>query len=146
MSARRRNFLSMLDNAVRWTGMSARVADQMSPAPSADARHRPLRWIPLWLIASSCVLFVFSLIRPSVLLTSLGSIVGTMALGIHVKGPLGSPWLEDDEREAALRKDSFLFCFGLLAFLNCVGQLLLLPLSHLHHWQTDESVFVAPPP
>jgi hypothetical protein len=60
-----------------------------------------------------------------------------------VNGPLGKPSLEDDEREAALRKDSFLFCLGLLAFLNCVGQLLLMSLSHLQNWQTAESIFVA---
>jgi hypothetical protein len=66
-----------------------------------------------------------------------------MAPSIHMNGPLGKPSLEDDEREAALRKDSFLVCFALLAFLNCVGQLLLMTLSHLQNWQTGQSVFVA---
>jgi uncharacterized membrane protein YqjE len=43
--------------------------------------------------------------------------------------------LEDDEREAALRKDSFLFCLGLLTVLNCLGQPLLMILSHWQDWQ-----------
>jgi hypothetical protein len=80
---------------------------------------------------------------PSVLLTSLGSIVAAIAPSIHMNGPLGKPSLEDDEREAALRKDSYLVCFGLLAFLNCVGQLLLMSLLLLEHWQIAQSVFVA---
>ena len=36
-----------------------------------------------------------------------------------------------------------LFCFGLIAVLNCVGQLLLMTLSHLQSWQIARSVFVA---
>jgi hypothetical protein len=123
--------------------MPARVADQMSDAPSVDRKHRPLRWSPIWPIAFSCTLFVLSFIWPSVLLTSLGTIIAAMAPSIHTNGPLGKPSLEDDEREAALRKDSFLICFGLLAFLNCVGQLLLMCLSHLWNWGTADSVFIA---
>ena len=48
MNTRRRNILSILDNALRWTGIPARVADEMSDAPSVDRKHRPLRWIPIW--------------------------------------------------------------------------------------------------
>ena len=80
---------------------------------------------------------------PSVLLTSLGTIIAALVPAIHVYGPLGKTSLEDDEREAALRKDSYLVCFALLAFLNCVGQLLLMSLSHLWNWETAHSVFVA---
>jgi hypothetical protein len=133
----------MLDNAVRRTGIPARVADEMSDAPTVDRKHRPLRWIPIWLIAFSCALFILSLSWSSALPTSLGAVIAAMVGGIYTNGPLGKPSLEDDEREAALRKDSFLFCFGLLAFLNCVGQLLLMSLSHLWNWQTGHSVLVA---
>ena len=80
---------------------------------------------------------------PSAVLTSLGAVIVALVPSIHTNGPLGKPSHEDDEREAALRKDSFLFCLGLLAFLNCVGQLLLMSLSHLQNWQTAHSVFVA---
>jgi len=143
MKKRGRNILAILDNSVRWTGIPARVADQLSDAPSVDRKHRPHRWSPIWLIAFSCILFVLSLMWPSVLLSSLGSFIVAMAPSIHMNGPLGKPSLEDDEREASLRKDSYLFCFALLAFLNCVGQLLLMSLSHLWNWETAQSIFVA---
>jgi cytochrome c biogenesis protein CcdA len=60
-----------------------------------------------------------------------------------MNGPLGKPSYEDDERERALRKDSFLFCLGLLACLNCLGQPFLMILSHLQNWQTAHSANVA---
>jgi len=143
MKKRGRNILSILDNAVRWTGFPARVANDMSDAPSVDRKHRPLRWSPIWPIAFACILFVISFMWPSALLTSLGAVIAGMASSIHINGPLGKPSLEDDEREAALRKDSFLFCLGLLFFLNCVGQLLFLGLSILQNWQTAQRVSVA---
>jgi hypothetical protein len=147
-------FLSRLDNALRWTGLPARVADEMSDAPSVDHKHRPLRWIPIWMIAFSCVLFILSLTWPSALdrvslgvivalVPSLGAVIVALMPVIHISGPLGKPSLEDDEREAALRKDSFLFCLGLLAFLNCLGQPFLMILSHLQSWQTARSASVA---
>src|SRR5271170_3520093 len=154
MKPGRRSILSRLDDTVRWSGIPARVADEMSDAPSVDRKHRPLRWIPIWPIAFSCALFILSLTWPPALdLVSPGAviavIVGLMAgiMGmvpsIHMNGPLGKPSLEDDEREAALRKDSFLFCLGLLACLNCLGQPFLMILSHLQNWQTAQSVSVA---
>jgi hypothetical protein len=36
-------------DALRWTRVPARVADEMSDAPSVDRKHRPLRWIPIWM-------------------------------------------------------------------------------------------------
>jgi hypothetical protein len=143
MNKPRRSFLSMLDQSVRWTGIPARVADQLSDAPSVDRKNPPLRWSPIWTIAFACALFVLSLKWPSVLLTSLGVVIAGVASSIHISGPLGKPWLEDDEREAALRKDSFLFCFALLTFLNCAGQLLLMGLALLQKWQTADVVLVA---
>jgi hypothetical protein len=154
MKHSRRSILSRLDDTVRWTGIPARVADEMSDAPSVDRKHRPLRWIPIWPIAFSCALFILSLTWPPALdLVSPGAViavtVGLMASimgmvpGIHMNGPLGKLSLEDDEREAALRKDSFLFCLGLLAFLNCLGQPFLMILSHLQNWQTVHSASVA---
>jgi hypothetical protein len=139
--------LSRLDNTLRWTGIPARVADEMSDAPSVGRKHRPLRWIPIWPIAFSCALFVLSLTWPSALMAalvpSLGGVIVALVPVIHTNGPLGKPSLEDDEREAALRKDSFLFCLGLLAFLNCLGQPFLMILSHLQNWQTAHSTSVA---
>ena len=146
--SRREAFLSRLDSTLRWTGIPARVADEMSDAPSVNRKHRPLRWIPIWPIAFSCALFILSLTWPSVLnlvalVPSLGGVIVALVPTIHMNGPLGKPSLEDDEREAALRKDSFLFCLGLLAGLNCLGQPILIILSHLQNWQTAHSASVA---
>jgi len=143
MNAPRRNILSILDGAVRWTGIPARVARDISGAAHIERRHELLRWTPLLLIAFSCCLFVLCVMWPSVLLTSLGAVVVAWAPAIHMKGPLGRSALQDDEREAALRKDSYLFCFALLAFLNCVGQLLLLGVSVWQEWQPGHRVLVA---
>jgi hypothetical protein len=132
MKPSRRSILSRLDDTVRWTGIAARVADDMSDAPSVDRKHRPLRWIPIWPIAFACALFILSLTWPPALdLVSPGAVIAVimglmagiigMVPGIHMNGPLGKPSLEDDEREATLRKDSLLFCVGLLAGLNCLA-------------------------
>jgi len=143
---RSHNILARLEDALRWTGIPDRVADDLSGDPSL--KHRPLRWVPLLLIAFSCALLVLCLIWPPKI--SPGAVVGimtSMALSIvtggvlvYTNGPLGKPAREDDEREAALRKDSFLFCLGLLAGLNCLGQPILLIMSHWQNWQPAQSV------
>jgi hypothetical protein len=154
MKRSHRSILSRLDDTLRWTGMPARVADDMSDHPSVDRNHRPLRWFPLFYIAASCVLLILPLIWLLKLdHVSTGAVVGSMTgmvicimtgvLFIYTSGPLGKASCEDDEREAALRKDSFLFCLGLLAGLNCLGQPILLIVSHWQNWQTAHSVVVA---
>jgi hypothetical protein len=148
MNTGRRNILSILDNALRWTGIPARVADEMSDAPSIDRKHRPLRWISIWPIAFSCALLVVSLtwrsaLNLAALVPSLGAAIFAMTPAIYFSGPLGKPSLDDDEREAALRKNSFFFCLGLLTFLNCLGQPVLMILSHRQNWQIAHSVSVA---
>ena len=152
MKSSHRSTLSRLDDAVRWTGIPARVADAMSDNPSVDRKHQPLRWSPLVLIAVSCLQLVVCLIWPQIMdRFSLGVVVSIMpgmlgimtgVLIIYMSGPLGKPSREDDEREAALRKDSFLFCLGLLAGLNCLGQPILLIVSHWQNWQTGHSAIV----
>lgn len=151
MKTGRRSILSMLDDSVRWTGMHARVAAQMSGDP--DRKHRPLRWIPMGPIAFSCALLVISLAWPP-LLDGMhpGSLIGVivafwgavfaMIPGINLNGPLGKSSLEDDEREAALRKDSFLFCLLMLAVINCFGQPLLMILSHWQDWKFAQTASV----
>lgn len=143
MKPGRKSILSILDDTVRWTGMPDRVARQMSDDP--DRKHGPLRWMPIWPIAFSCAVLVISLAWPPALDgVSLGGIIGVlvafwggafaMMSGIHTSGPLGKSSLEDDERESALRKDSTLFCLGLLAVFNCLGQPLFMILSHWRDW------------
>jgi hypothetical protein len=153
MKLSHRNILSRLDHAVRWTGIPARVADDMSDNPSVDRNHRPLRWIPLVEIAFSCGLLVLSLIwaqklddvSPGALIAMMTGMVLSITSGvwlIYRSGPLGKPPREDDEREAALRKDSFLFCLGVLAGLNGLGQPILLIASQWQDWQTTHGALV----
>lgn len=129
------------------------IPDDVSDRPSVNREHQSFRWVPLLIIALSCLLLVLCLIRPQVLdRISLGIAISLMmgiATGIltgvivmYTSGPLGKPSCKDDEREAALRKDSFLFCLGLLAGLNGLGQPILLIMSHWQNWQIVHSVIV----
>jgi uncharacterized membrane protein YqjE len=127
--------------------MPERVAEQMSNDPGR--KHRPLRWIPIWLIAFSCAPLILSLAWPpamdGVILGIMGVFWGCsvgMVPSILSSGPLGRPSLEDDEREAALRKESFLFCLWLLAILNCLGQPVLMILSHWQDWKIFQTASV----
>src|SRR5687767_11317014 len=99
MKRSHRSTLSRLDDSLRWTGIPARVADDLSDDPSVDRNHRPLRWAPLLVIAFSCVLLIFCLIgRLKLDLVSPGAVVSIMtamaggimtaALLIHTGGPL----------------------------------------------------------
>jgi hypothetical protein len=147
-------FLSRLDNSLRWTGIPDRLADAMSDTPSIDHKHRPLRWVPLLYITFSCVLFILCVIWPlkqldhisqgAVISITTGMVVSIMTgmWLIYTSGPLGNPSSEDDERQLALRKDSFLFCLGVLAGLNCLGQPILVILSHWQNWSTARSTSV----
>jgi len=153
MNSSHRSILSRLDDAVRWTGIPARVADALSDDPSVDRKHQPLRWVPLLVIAVSCLQLVVCLIWPlemdrispgaavSIMTGMMVSIM-TGVLVVYTSGPLGKPSLEDDEREAALRKDAYLFCFGLLAALNCIGQLMFMGLYLLQGWSSAQVVMM----
>ncbi len=147
-------FLSKLDNSVRWTGIATGAADQMSGNSSGEPKYRLFRWMPIWSIVLSCAVFVIFLIWPPVLdRISLGAFIAVLVSFIcpivcmvpimYAEGPLGKSSYKDDEREATLRKDSFLFCFGLLTWLNCLGQPTLMILSHFQNWQTSHSLSVA---
>jgi hypothetical protein len=147
MNFGRRSLLSRLDDTVRWTGIPARVEAAMSDTPSAR-HYRPLRWIPLWPIGFSCGLFVLSFPWPPVTelmvpVPSWGGIILALIPAIYINGPLGAPSLEDDERQAALRKDALLFCLGLLAWTNCLGQPVLMIVSHFNHWPDARVLNVA---
>jgi len=148
MTRSHRSILSRLDDAVRWTGIPARVAD-----PLVDGKHQPLRWVPLLLIALSCLQLVVCFIWPQEMerlsLATLVALMPAMVLGIgtgvvvvYMSGPLGKPSREDDEREAALRKDSLLFCLGLLAVLNGLCQPILMILSHWQNWKIAQTASV----
>jgi hypothetical protein len=147
----RKSILAWLDDSVRWTGMPARVAAQMSGDP--DRRQGPLRWRPIGPIAYACLLFGIALAWPWFLEgVDPGALIGVMVAfwaglfamtaGIQANGPLGHSSLEDDERQAALRKESFLFCLGGLAVLNVLGQPVLMILSHWQDWTIARAAIV----
>ncbi|MDF3022494.1 MAG: hypothetical protein K0Q92_3797 [Steroidobacteraceae bacterium] len=151
MKTGRKSFLEILDDSVRWTGMPARVAQQLSGDP--DRRHQPLRWRPIGPIMYACVLFVIALVWPPLLggidpgaligvLVAFWGALFAMVPGIHANGPLGNSALEDDERQAALRKESILFCVGFLAVLNVLGQPLLMIVSHWQDWSMARAATV----
>lgn len=155
MKSSRRGILSKLDDYARSAGFTpGRVADDMSGDSWVDRTHRPLRWFPLLYIGLTCALLIGVYLlsgqelgqgSPAAILGGVsGIVIGivTGAILIYAGGPLGKASREDDEREAALRKDSFLFGLGLLAGLNCLGQPILLMMSHWQNWQTAFSLFV----
>lgn len=133
--------LMALDRTVNWTGISERIR-----AETLNEGNHPqptlFRWMPVFLIACSTALFIVSLLRPSVFEISLGVVVASQIPFIHRRGPLGNPSTDDDEREAALRKDSWLFCFGLLAALNCGGQPVLAVTAPLRNWPIGHTAIV----
>ena len=149
MKSSHRSILSMPDSTVRGFG----IPDDRFNGASLDRKHRPLRWAPLLVIAVACVQLVVCLIWPLKMdRISLGAVISIMpgtVIGIVVgvlivyrSGPLGKLSREDDEREAVVRKDSFLFCLGLLTVLNCLGQPILLIMSHWQNWQPGHSAIV----
>lgn len=143
-----RNFLARLDRALRWTGIPARVAEDLSDPESPEHRRRPLRWIPIWLILVATAFFVLAVtwtraLNLALVVASLGGTMIALMPVFYWQGPLGKPWLQDDEREAALRREALLVCLGVLAFLNCIGQPVLMMASHLQNWQTGHVASVA---
>jgi hypothetical protein len=134
--------LSTLDKGVRWTGLPARVAEEM--AGTRVARPvRALRWFPLLPIALATALVIASFVWPSVLEVSFGVIAIGLVPIIQKMGPLGTASTEDDEREAALRGSAWFFCLAALACLNCLGQPLLAAWGVLRHWSAEHTLIVA---
>jgi hypothetical protein len=76
-------------------------------------------------------------------MTVLAICVTAGAWQIHASGPLGKRASVDDEREAALRKDSFLFGLGFLAALNSLALPVLLVVSHWQDWRTAQALAIA---
>jgi hypothetical protein len=144
MNGRRKTALERMDALVRWTGVSETVRRDMSSDPEASQRHRPMRWLPLLAMACGAGFIVAALVLPVPF--ALYGIVGTMTpvlAGVHARGPLGKPSMDDDERERALRKDAFLFCLAVLAFANIVGQPVLTMTAALYGWPFERISGVA---
>lgn len=144
MSARRKTALEWMDSLVRWTNASDMVKRDMSSEDSESRRNLPMRWLPLIPMGCGAGL-VFAAIALPVPVMFYG-IAGAMSGGmpfIHINGPLGKSSVDDDEREAALRKDAFLFCFAILAIANILGQPLLMVMAALDHWTIARTMGLA---
>lgn len=143
MSAKRKTLMQGMDALVWWSGTSDKVRHDMSA--DADERQRlPMRWLPLLPMAFAAGL-IFTSISFSVsnMVYGVAAPIMAVALAIAINGPLGKPSIDDDEREAALRKNSFFFCTAFLAFVNIVAAPILMLTSALHGWAVERSVGTA---
>lgn len=143
MSATHKTVLQRMDALVWWSRASDKVRHDMS-GDIDGRRHQPMRWLPLLPIAFGAALIFFATAFP--LPHTLYGFAGPMmaiAAAIAINGPLGKPSIDDDEREAALRKNAFLFCMAFLAFSNIVGGPILLLLAALHQWPSERILSVA---
>lgn len=144
MSEKRKTALQRMDALVRWANTSDMVRRDMSDEPDPARRYRPMRWLPLLPMAlgAGLVISAIAFPVPRTVYVVAGSIVGTVA-AVANNGPLGKPSVDDDEREAMLRKDAFLFCLAVQAFLNIAGGPILMVTAALHGWAVERVVGIA---
>lgn len=143
MSVKHRTVLQRMDALVWWSSASDRVQDDMS-GDADGRRYRPMRWLPLLPMACGAG-FIFSATAfpvPPMSYAIAGPAIAAAA-AIALNGPLGKPSIDDDEREAALRKNAFFFCLAILAFLNIVGGPVLLFTAAVNAWATERTIGVA---
>lgn len=144
MSAKHKTALQRMDALVKWSDSSDMVRCDMSTDDDARRRYRPMRWLPLLPVAGGAGLILAAIAFPIELAiyTVAAPIVATMT-AVSLNGPLGKPSIDDDEREAALRKDAYLFCLAILAFLNVIGGPALLVMAARHGWEIERVVGIA---
>lgn len=147
MSAKHRTVLQRMDALVWWSSGSDMVRDDMS-RDVEGRRYRPMRWLPLLPMAfgAGCLFSAIAFPVPHMSYAIAGSVmagVAGTAAAIVNNGPLGKPSIDDDEREAALRKNAFFFCLAILAFVNIVGGPMLLFAAALDEWVAERIISVA---
>jgi hypothetical protein len=143
MSTKRKTALQRMDALVRWSGASRQVRLDMSREPR-ERRRRTMRWLPLVPIAVGAGLMAAAIAHPvSGASYGVGGPVIALAAGMMLNGPLGKSSRDDDEREALLRKNAYLFCLAILAFANIVGGPALLLAATSHAWTGERCVGVA---
>lgn len=145
MSTKRRTALQRMDALVWWSGGADKVRHDMAAGADAGARRqRPLRWLPLLPMAcgAGLVAAAVALPLPHVLYGIAGPLVAGAA-GIAANGPLGKAAVDDDEREAALRRNAFFVCMAVLACANIVGGPVLLATAAWRGWALERTLGVA---
>lgn len=132
-----------MDALVWWSGASDSVRHDMS-RDAGERRYRPMRWLPLLPMACGAG-FIFSatVFQISSISYAIAGPAVAAAAAMALNGPLGKPSIDDDEREAALRKSAFFFCLAILACVNIVGAPLLLVAAALDGWAAERIVGVA---
>ncbi len=143
MSGKRKTALQQMDALVWWSNASSQVRHDMS-RDNGEARRQPMRWLPLLPMAFGAGLLAwataFSI--PGMAYGVAGPVMA-VAAAIANKGPLGKPSINDDEYEAALRKNAFFFCMACLAVANIVGGPALLLAAGFKGWATERLVGIA---
>jgi hypothetical protein len=143
MSVSRRTVLQRMDALVWWTGASAQVQGDMS-TDAETRRYRPMRWLPLLPLAGGAgIIFAATAFAIPPMLYVIAAPLMAVAAAIAINGPLGRPSIDDDEREAALRRHAFFFCLAILAFANMLGGPMLLFSAALHAWPADRLYGIA---
>lgn len=144
MNDHRKSALQRMDALVRWSGAAEAVSADMAADADTRRRHQPMRWLPLLPMACGAGLIGLAIAHPiaSTWYVAAGPMVAAMTM-VSINGPLGKPSLDDDEREAALRKDAFLFCFAVLAILNMLAGPALMVMAGLNAWAIEQMVGVA---
>lgn len=138
MNAARKTMLQRMDALVRWTKMPDRVKLDMAADSENRRRHRQKRWLPLLPMALGAgFVIVATVVQPPAWSFGLAGAFSALGATVNGNGPLGKSSLEDDEREAALRKDAWLFCLAVLAFANIVGQPALALMAMLQAWPVE---------
>jgi hypothetical protein len=145
MNAKRRTALQRMDALVWWTKASDKVQHDMADhRDEGQHQHQPTRWLPLIPMALGAALIFAAPAYPLPLALSSGvALVSVMASSIAMAGPLGKPSSEDDEREAALRKNAFFFCLAFLAIFNIVAGPVVLLTAALQEWTVERAIGVA---
>lgn len=143
MSGKRKTALQRMDALVWWSSASGRVRDDMSDHAD-ERRRRPMRWLPLLPMAVGAG-FVFAAVAFPVApgMYGIGAPVMASTMAMAINGPLGKSSIDDDEREATLRRDAFFFCLAFLAFANIVGGPALLLAAALHGWAAERLMSIA---
>lgn len=143
MSAKRRTVLQRMDALVWWSRASDRVGHDMADHRD-EGQHQPMRWLPLIPIAFGAALIFSAPAFPLPIgLYGIAALISSVAAAIAINGPLGKPSLDDDEREAALRKNAYFFCLAFLAVFNIIAGPVVLIMAGLQDWPVERMVGVA---
>jgi len=143
MSVKHRTALQRMDALVWWSNASDQVRHDMT-SDADERRYRPMRWLPMFPMACGAGFMCAAIAYPLPLMSyAIAAPAMAVAAAIAINGPLGKPAIDDDEREAAMRKNAFFFCLAILAFANIVGGPMLLFAAALKEWAADRILGVA---